>query len=56
MLENIDIIMNFLKEIHIPNVYKLADNDHNSRCLYVPCVNYLISPFSLLVKRIKEEI
>ena len=46
----------FYKRIHIPNVCKSGENDHNSRCLCKPFGNYLLSFLSLLVNIFEEDI
>ena len=57
MLVDIDIIMRvFMKKNLIPNVYKLGESDHNSRCPCKPCENFLLSSLSLCVKSFEEQI
>ena len=46
----------FYEKNLIPNVYKLGENDHNSRCPCRTCGNSLLSSLSLLVKSFEEEI
>ena len=56
MLVDINIIMRIFMKIHIPNVYKKGENDHNSRCPSKSCVNSLFSSLFLLVKSFEDKI
>ena len=57
MWVDIDIILRvFMKKILILNVYKLGENNHNSRCPCKPCENSLLSSLSLFVTSFEEEI
>ena len=48
--------LKIVNKIHIPNVCKKREKDHNSRCPCKPYENSLISSLSLLVKSFEEEI